>query len=73
MSSAGSPFGIDWGLCFPAEAMIAGTAPIMHVSASCPRDLCPQPLEYVDPAAVSVLIYLGVQTLFPQSVEFRNS
>lgn len=53
--------------------MIAGTAPIMHVSTSCPRDPFPQPLEYVDPAAVYVLIYLGVQTLFPQSVAFRNS
>lgn len=55
--------------------MIAGMAPIMWCV---PKpvllgDPFPQPLEYVDHAPVYVLIYSGVQTFFPQSVEFRNS
>ena len=61
VSSEGPPLGIDWWPCFPGETMI-GKVPIMCVSVSCPRDSFPWPVESVDPPAVYVLIYLGVQT-----------
>ena len=61
VSSEGPPLGIDWWPCFPGETMI-GKVPIMCVSVSCPRDPFPRPVESVDPPAVYVLIYLGVQT-----------